>query len=240
MLIISISLVILLLLIFAGLVVFLRKTLNTNLTGATQHLEELSLAYEKKEEELQKRQEEIKKQGQEIIMKARADTEQEKDRVLKDAQKEKDRIINEAYKKSDEIMQQVERARQSILSELDKKIEEKAIEFAPVLLQRTLPERVKQEIHERWFDELIRAMFGELERLHVPAEVSEAKVSSAFALRQEQVSAIQGKINEKLGRHINLTQEIDDKIIVGVIINMGNLVFDGSLRLKIQEASRAK
>lgn len=235
-----ILLVVLLLLIFVGLVVFLRKALNTSLTGATQHLDDLSSAYEKKEEELHKRQEEVKKQSQEIIMKAKLDTEQDKDRVLKEAQKEKDRIINEAYKKSDEIMQQVEKARQSILAELNKKIEEKAVEFSPVLLQRTLPERIKEEIHERWFDELIRAMFGELERLHVPAEVSEAKVVSAFALRDEQFCAIQEKINEKLGRHINLIREIDDKIIAGVVINMGNLVFDGSLRLKIQEASRVK
>jgi len=235
-----IPLIVLLLLIFAGLVIYLRKTLNTSLTGATQHLDDLSSAYAKKEEDLKKRQEEIDKQSQEIILKAKLDTEQDKERVLKEAAKEKDRIINEAYKKSDEIMQQVERARQSILAELNKKIDDKAVEFAPILLQRTLPERIRQEIHERWFDELIRAMFGELERLHVPAEVFEAKIVSAFILRDEQFRAIQEKINGKLGRQINLIQEIDDQIIAGVIINMGNLVFDGSLRLKIQEASRAK
>jgi len=233
-------LVILLCFIFTGMIFFLRKTFNTSLVGATHHLEELSSVYEKKEEELKKQYDELKKQSQEIIMKAKLDTEQQRDSVLKAAQQEKDRIVNEAYKKSDEIMQQAEKARQAILSELNRKIEEKAVEFSPVLLQRTLPEGIKKEIHERWFDELIRGMFGEIERLHVPAEVSEAKVICAFTLKNEQLRAVQEKINEKLGRQINLIQEMDDKIIAGVVINIGNLVFDGSLRLKIQEASRGK
>ena len=69
--------------------------------------------------------------------------------------------------------------------------------------------------------------------------VDQARVVSAFSLEPGQVEALKLKIREKLGRELGLKEELEPDIISGVIVHIGSLVFDGSLKTKIQEIAYA-
>jgi ATP synthase F1 delta subunit len=106
------------------------------------------------------------------------------------------------------------------------------------LLQAVLPEDFRKEIHSRWVADVISNGFAELDRLRVPQGLSEVKVVSAFALSGEEEALLKKKLKEKLGSEFELKQEIDESLISGVVVNVGSLILDGSLRFKIEEVAR--
>jgi F0F1-type ATP synthase delta subunit len=77
-----------------------------------------------------------------------------------------------------------------------------------------------------------------LNKAQVCQEVKQAKVVSAFALTEKERSEIKHRLKECLGREFNLEEEVCPQLVAGLVINLGSLVLDGSLRYEIQEAAR--
>jgi F0F1-type ATP synthase membrane subunit b/b' len=234
------SLVLLQILIFSSLVFFLRKILNRNVSSATAHLEQLTAEYTKKEDQVKKQLEEAKLKSQEIIANAKREAQEQRVSILTQAQEQRDKILSDAQGKAEEMVQQADRTRQALLAEINQKIEAKALEQAVELVQQALPEHIRKEIHQSWLEEVISGSLEQLDRLHIPKGVTEARVSSAFALSAKQSQDLNAKIKEKLGHKIELKQEVDPAVIAGLVVNIGSLVLDGSLRFKIQEVASAK
>ena len=138
------------------------------------------------------------------------------------------------------MIRQADNARLALLAELEEKINERSVIKALQMLSVALPENIRSEIHQRWVDDLISNSFEQLDRLKVPDDVKEAKVVSAFALSQKQKLALAAKIKEKLGYEVTLTEEKDPDIIAGLVVSIGDLFLDGSLRFKIQEIARGR
>ncbi|MCM8800526.1 MAG: F0F1 ATP synthase subunit delta [Candidatus Omnitrophica bacterium] len=235
-----VSLVVIQVIIFVVLFLFLRSSFNKNVISATTHLEQLSQEYTKKQEQIKNLYEEAKRQTQEIIESSRKDAEKQREQILKDAQLEKERILNTAHQQANEIVEQADKARKTLLSEIEKKIEERAIQRAGDLLNEILPLDLRQQIHQHWIEDLLSAGFQQLERLHIPEGITEAELITAFALEPIKKEVLIKKIQERLNRQLNFKEKVDEDIIAGLIVNIGNLVFDGSLRLKLQELINAK
>lgn len=235
-----VSLIVIQLIIFVVLFLFLRNSFNKNVISATSHLEQLTQEYAKKQEEIKKLYDEAKRQSQEIIESSRKDAEKQKEQILKDAQLEKERILNTAHQQANEIIEQADKSRKALLSEIEKKVEERAIQHAGDLLKEVLPLDLRQQIHQHWIEDLLSQGFQQLERLHIPEGVSEAELITAFSLEPPKKEALIKKIQERLNRQLNFKERIDENIIAGLIVNIGSLVFDGSLRSRIQEVISAK
>ena len=210
-----------------------------NVILATKHLEDLSQDYAKKEKEISARLEEVKQKSQESLAKAQEDVEKQKAQIVKEAQEEKARTISAAQQKADEMILQADKAANALLADMQQKIEVRAIQHAVQLLQQALPERIRQEIHLRWLEDLVSGSFQQLERLRLAEGIRQARVVSAFALSSTQREALNAKLKEKLGYRIELKEELDAGIIAGLVVNIGNLVFDGSLRSEIQKIANA-
>jgi len=226
--------------IFTALVMFLRQILTRNVSSATAHLEEMGSEYAKKEEEVNKQLEDAKKQSQDIILNAQKEAREQKEQILKEASEEKEKVLGAAHEKANEIMQQAERSRGALIAEIEKKIQGKGIDKAGEILSQVLPEHVRKDIHQRWLDDLLNSGFEQLDRLHIPKGAQEIKIVSAFELTAKQRDAFLILMKEKLGEHIDLSEETDSDIIAGMVVHIGSLVFDGSLKFRIQEVARAE
>jgi len=232
------SLIFLLLLIFAGLVFLFRRMMTQNVVLATQHLEELNQDYIKKEKEVNRQLEEARLKSQELIDKARSEAEKLKMEIIQNAEKERDSIVKQARTNSEEIIQQADKSRQQLLSEIGERITKEAVNKACELIQDTLPDKFKQEVHTHWVEDLMEGGFTKLERLRFPQDLDQVKIISAFALSEEQRKNLSRKLKAILGREIILKEEVDPKIVAGLVIVIGSLVLDGSLKNKIQEKAR--
>jgi F-type H+-transporting ATPase subunit delta len=218
----------------------MKRVINRDVVSATSHLDNLASEFTQKEEAIKKQYEELKRQSQEIIENAKKDAQAQKDNILKAAEEEKNKVINEAQQKADEVIQQADKARLALLAELNQKIDERAVLKAGELLNEALPVHIRSDIHQRWVDDLISNSFQQLDRLRIPEGISEIKVVTAFELNQKQRTTLIAKIKEKLGYDVKLQEEIDPNIIAGLVVSIGGLFLDGSLRFKIQEVARGQ
>lgn len=230
-----ISLVLSQIVIFVGLIYFFKRILSKNVISATKHLEELSLEYSRKEKEVDRQLEEARHKSEELLSKAREEAEAEKARIIKAAEEEKDRALKSARSESEKIIQQADRSRELLISEIEEKIAKGAVDKACELIQNTVPEKFKQDVHSHWVKELIEDGFNRLESLQVPEDIQEVRVISAFSLSGDEGKNLSKKLKELFGREIRLKEEVDSKIVVGIIVAIGSLVLDGSLRNRIKE-----
>ncbi|OGX18724.1 MAG: hypothetical protein A3K83_03355 [Omnitrophica WOR_2 bacterium RBG_13_44_8b] len=233
-----ILLVVMQVIIFGGLIFILRRIFSLNVTDATKHLEDLSQDFNQKQESLNKKLEEAERTFQEKITTAQDEANKIKMQAMTEAQAEKDKIIQQARVQGQEIIQQADRTSQLIIRELDERIEREAIAKACELIQSVLPPALKREIHSRMVSDLVESAFSQLDKLQISDDVKEGKVSSAAVLSEEQRKAIKDKLKKKLNREINLKEDVDPKLVAGVVITAGSVVIDGSLKYKIQEEAR--
>jgi F0F1-type ATP synthase membrane subunit b/b' len=232
------SLLFLQVVIFVGLLLILRGVLNRNVSAATQHLEELDHEYTKKELELNKKVEEFKQKAQGILDQSRDQAERVKAQIVKQAETEKDRMLKDAHLQSDEIVKQADRSREHLIAELDKRIEKEAARKACELIAQALPETFRKDAHAYWVTELIENGFTKLERLHVPEGVQSVRITSAFPLSPDETKRLSKKLRDLLGHEASIEETIDEKVVVGVIVAIGSLVLDGSLRSRILENAK--
>jgi F0F1-type ATP synthase membrane subunit b/b' len=218
----------------------MKRIINRDVVSATSHLDSLASEFAQKEEAIKKQYEELKRQSQEIIENAKKDAQTQKDNILKAAEEEKNKVIDQAQEKASEIIKQADNARLALLAELEEKINERAVQKAGQLLNEALPVNIRNDIHQRWVEDLISNSFQQLDRLRIPEGISEIKVVTAFALNQKQRAALLAKIKERLGYDVKLAEEINPNIIAGLVVSIGSLFLDGSLSFKIQEVARGQ
>ena len=233
-----VSLILLQLLIFMGLIFMFRRIMTQNVVSATKHLEELDNDYTKKEKEINRQLEEVKQKSRELMLKAQEEAEGLKTQVVKETEEEKEKILHQARIQGEEMMQQAEKSRQALISELEERIDKEAVHKATESIQSILPEQFKKDVHTHWVEEQIEKGFGNLERLRIPQDIEVIKVTSAFELAEEQRKILSKKLKEALGRNITLQEEVDPKVIAGLVITIGSLVLDGSLKNRIQEQAK--
>lgn len=230
-------LVVLMVAVFGFLVLLLVKILKQNFIQETRHLDEMNQDYLKKEEEADRYLAEAKQKAQETVRQAQKDAERMKEEIINKIKEEKDRTIAVARQQAQDIVQQADKTRQMLLAEINERVAKEAIVQACNLIQDTLPDEFKRDVHLHWVQDLIKSGFSSLERLRIPQDINEINVTSAFALTENEKKSLLKNLKDVLKRDIVISEKVDSKIVAGIIISIGDLVLDGSLKNKIQEKS---
>jgi len=234
-----IPLIILLLLMFVAMIYVFRRIMIQDVTRATLHLDEMASEYKKKEDELNQRTEKAKVEAEAMVKAAQMEAERIKAEAIQEADAQKEKIISLARSQAEEIIQQADRSRNLLLSEIEERINKAAINKACELIDDVLPSDFKQLVHSRWVADLITSGFDNLgASVHIPEDVVEARISTAFPLSSEEKAAITRKIQEVLGRRLEVVEAVDSSLIAGLVVSLGELVLDGSLKNKIQKKAR--
>lgn len=66
----------------------------------------------------------------------------------------------------------------------------------------------------------------------------EVSVTSAVRLDEETVKGIGKKIEEQTGNRVDLTSDVDPDLIGGLVIRVGNMVLDASVRNRLERLRR--
>jgi F0F1-type ATP synthase membrane subunit b/b' len=232
------SFIIFQIIVFAGLIFMLRKIMTQNVISATQHIDELNQDYTKKDADINRRLEEVKRQAEEIIRQAQEEGEKTKLDLINGGQAEKEQILKQARAKSEEMVIQAEKSCHAMLSEIDARIAKEAMHKAVDLIHDVLPDKFKQSVHNEWVDGLITNGFSHLHNISIPENVSEVLIIAAFPLTAAQRQGIIQKLSSVLNRPVTLREQVEPKLVAGLIITIASLVFDGTLKNKIMEKAR--
>lgn len=229
-----IQLVIIQVVTFVGLILVLRLLFYRHLDSALTRLKRLH-------EENLAREEQLKKESENIR--------QERDLELINAKKEAERIIKEAKDKSAKIginieeqaKEQAQRTLERAKVEIKKfenesidKSQEEAIELSIEILKFTFTRQGKEIFQHQLISELI----DEIEKLEpdkFTVKTNQVKLLSAYSLTKEESRKLTRILSDKLGVPVELEEIVDPEIIVGLIIQIGALTIDGSLRNKLKK-----
>jgi F0F1-type ATP synthase membrane subunit b/b' len=235
---IIVSLIFFLMVIFFVMIVMFRRIITQNVVSATTHLEELNQDYAKKDEEISKRYEEVERQSKKLLADAQKEAEAQKGRIIREAEEKKESIVSQAQQKADEIVEKADSTRLGLITDIERKIDDKAVARAVELLQQVLPSGLCRQMHSLLFNEFMEADLEKLKNLNIPEGVHEARVISAFALEEGERVALSGKLKDKTQRDFTLHQEIQADLISGIVISIGHLVLDGSLKFMISRKAK--
>jgi ATP synthase F1 delta subunit len=229
---------VLLIVAFVAMVVVLRQIMARHLTRATTHLQDLSAEYTRRQEELKERLATAEQQYQEQVARAKA----EADRILAAARQEAESAkaaqLEEARLESERVVRQAMDTREALRKELERQLEARAVERACEFIEGALSEDVRQQLQTVWLEELFRNGLSQFDRLKQEADAQEARIVSALPLSKEQRQRLHARLKERLGHEVALTEQVDARLVAGLTITIGSLVFDGSLASKVRLAAR--
>ena len=224
--------------IFVGLVVVLRRILGRHLTSAAAHLQRLGAEYATRQEEVKRQLAEAEQHYREQVARAKAEAEQIMTQSQQEAESAKGRLLEEAHAESERIVQQGLESREALQQHLEQQLETRAIARAVELIQSVLPGQLREDMQSHWLDEMIHTGLVQRDAVPLQASVREARVVSACPLTVSQRTTLRTWLKERLGHDVTLAEAVDERLVIGLTLTIGSVVFDGSLASKVLQAAR--
>ena len=222
--------------IFGGLIFLLRFLLKRHIGSASSRLELLTQEHTQKLADAKRRMDEANAYYGGVLVKAKEDAELARQQLISEGIKAKEEMIEQARKQGDEVVERAQTAADIMKQQLEQKIDEESAKKAYQVIHGLLPGKMGEETHAQWVRELLKNGFDRLNRLHVPDDVKDIKVISAFPLKPAEKTLLISRLKESLGREVKLSEQVDPDLILGICFTIGNVVIDGTLRYQAQEA----
>ncbi len=228
------QLVLLQVMTFVGLIFALRMLFARQLNAALQRLQTLQEETLVKEAQLQ---EELERAKQERA--AEAEKGREEARRLVEAAKQEAQVLRatteeQARQEAQKILtrgqEELAKSRAGLLGG----IEADAVRLSTEVLRYTFSQQAKEDFQHHLIAELIEdvSRLGQ-EQFSVKAEM--VSVTSSFPLTAQERHRLGEALSEKLGGPVTLNERIDPELITGLVIQIGALIIDGSLKNKLRK-----
>jgi F-type H+-transporting ATPase subunit b len=182
-----------------------------------------------------------------IAADARANAEQEANRILTEAQTRAADVIREATDRAQKVEHEIraqaegeaaksreaaiaelEGERNRMLSELRGQIVSLAMAAAQKLIAENLDEQRQRALVNEFFSGVRSGKVTLLEGVS-PDGGQQAEVTSALPLTESEQEAIRGAVTEKLGESAMVQFRVDPEILGGLVMRIGDRVVDGSV-----------
>lgn len=105
--------------------------------------------------------------------------------------------------------------------------EPELINFLDLLVEKTrMPEifRIRRQLDELWKDE---------------NKLLDVTVTSAVELDPEVVGKIGSAVERQTGERVELSSRVDDGILGGIVLQVGNMVLDASIRTRLEKLRKS-
>lgn len=218
---------------FVGIIFLLRFLFARNLKSALDRLNVLHEENLAKEEELKEELRRAKEEGQAQIQQGKDEAEKIIEEAGKEAQRVRMNMEALAREQAEKIINDgkidVEKFRVSAV----KDIQAQSIELASRMIAELLTETDKIALQYEFANGIIEEI-SHLPKGQFNVEGNKVKVVSSFLLLDRQRDELKRVLAEKVGKEIELNEQIDPKLIGGLTVELGGMVIDGTLKNKLQ------
>ncbi|HPN88695.1 MAG TPA: F0F1 ATP synthase subunit delta [Candidatus Omnitrophota bacterium] len=220
--------------IFTGLIFILRLLFYRQLQAALTRLKRLHEENLKREEELKQEIEKAKQEREKILLKAQ----EESAKLIKDAKKSAEKAIAEAQEQANIKLKSVladgEVKIKNQENALLEKYHQKVMALSLEIFELAFSSQGKEALHHQLLDELMKEIKAMGKEKFI-VKVDKAQIRAPFLLKDEEKKRIIEILSEKMGTSCVLEETIDNALLAGLIIQLGGLTLDGSLRNKVEK-----
>ncbi|MFH1692581.1 MAG: F0F1 ATP synthase subunit delta [Candidatus Omnitrophota bacterium] len=219
---------------FAVIVAVLHLFFGTQLKIALKRLQVLHQESLEKEEILNKEIERAKAQAQSEIARSK----EEARYIIDEAKKKAEHVIEEsagnAQEEAKKIMAESLEHAKKRESEILACVDQKAVVLATELIRYTFAQKDKLMLHTQMIDALIEE-FKKIDQAKFSIKTSEVVVTTPVALNEQEKKNLKEAIEEKMGNSVVLEEVVDEALVAGLIVQLGGLVVDGSIKNKFNK-----
>lgn len=222
--------------VLAVLIVITRQLLLGDTKRAVNRINEVEAEVRKKEESIRREIDEHEKD----FARRKADSETELLRHKEHSEQEvatlKEQMVGDAKKESTKIIEQARKNEAKFRGQIAQEMEEKAVEYGAEVFKLVFSERMGEQLHRQFMDELLDAL-SEIEEANITVDGDDAEFVSSFSFDDDQKTRFQNLLKDKFGLDIEVREKVDSSLLAGMVFKLGSLEIDGSLRNRYREAA---
>ena len=230
----AIQLVLIQILTFVIVIIALRFLFGSHLKTALNRLQVLHQESLEKEEILNKELEKARIQSQGEISRAKEEAKLIVDTAKRNAEKIALEAAEGAQLQTKKMMAEASERAKKMEAEVSAGAQEKALELAQELIKATFTSKGQAILHGQLIDELIDDLRA-VDKSRLSVKVDRAEIMTSAPLTPEEKKKLKDILVSKLGYELPLEEKIDETLIVGIVIKLGGLVADGSLKNKLNK-----
>ncbi len=232
------SLIVLQVVTFVVIVLVMRVLFGSQLKIALGRLQDLHQDSLEKEEILNKELERAKAAADAEIARAKDEAKRIVEHARHSAEKAAldaaERAQSEAKRAVAEAAERGKRMELEVLAGA----ESKAVDLARELIRYIFTQVDQRALHAQLNDELIEEL-KKVDKSRLAVHTDVAEVSSALALTPQEKQDLKAILESKLGQSMTIKETQDEALVAGLVIRLGGLVVDGSLKNKLNRALSA-
>jgi F-type H+-transporting ATPase subunit b len=223
------------LVVFAVIVIILRKLLLSDTLSAVNRMKAAEAELGKKEEVMRQKMESHEQEFTKNKETAEAELEKRREGTEQDLARMKERMQEDAKTAADKIISDAQLNKEKIREQLVREMDEKAVDFAGDVFKLVISKEVGDKLNMAFIEELIVAL-SDVDETSIHVEADEAHFISGHSLDTGQKAQLEKLMAEKFDVSVKIEEEIDEKLLGGLIIKLGSLEIDGSLLNRFNEA----
>ena len=218
---------------FVGVVFLLRFLFTRQLKVALSRLNTLHEENLAKEEQLNEELRRAKEESQAQIQQGKEEAELIIEEAGKEANRRRLNMEEQAKAQVEKIIAEGRIEAEKFKAGVIKDAQAQSVELATRLIAELLTETDKIALQYEFANAIIQEI-SRLPKEQFNLESLEVKVISSFPLLDRQKDEIKRVLAQKIGKEIELNQQLDPKLIGGLILEIGGMVIDGTLKNKLQ------
>ena len=191
-----------------------------------------------------------------IAAEARANAEQDASKIINDAQAKAAHILNEATERADAamvdvktgaekeiakeretVMTEVEEERNRMLADLRGQVAALSIAAAQRLIGEAMDAKRQHALLDEFFSGVKSGKLVLLECTDLTGD--SAEVTSALPLSKEEQASVKNNVLDKMGAKTNVEFRVDQQILGGLVIRVGDKVLDGSVSGQLEDLRKS-
>lgn len=231
-----IQLIVLQIIVFGGIIFFLKKILYRDTESSINRLDRVYQEMLLKQKELSQKIEAAEKEYGEKKEEAALIVGKMKTDAMDEVRLKSDEVIKKARLEAEEVLKKAHETTEKHFKALEKDFKVQLINQSVLLLGVVFSGKTKELLHHQLFLEFLeRAKNFDLSG--VGSHIELLTVRSAFVLSKEEQDKVNSMIGVKLTRPIKTEFNVDESLVAGILFQFGTLLLDGSLVNLVREAA---
>lgn len=223
------------LVVFAILVMGLKRLLMEDTRQATAKLREIESDLGRKEDAVRKRIEDNEAEFRRKSAEAQETLGKAKETMEREIARTRDGLLDEARKERDKIVDEANRSKEKLRQELIREAQAQAVEHARRVYELVFSEELGKTLDHSFLDELLGAL-EEMDASSITISAAAIEVVCSHPMEPAHRERLKEIVSRKFGVKLDVRETVDPELIAGVKIKLGSLEIDGSLRNRFNEA----